>query len=515
MPDGTWSNWAGSLYANPAQLPRPASVADLQAIVRQNQGRTLRAAGTGHSWSPLVPTTDVLIDPTGITDNGRKAWRWQKGDLNLVTFLPSAAWADVRDALTESDPAVPRLFLPTAGVVPSINATGFVAAGCHGTGWAQPTVPDLIYAIEFVGADGQVHVFSEDTTPNEMAAARVSLGMLGLITSITLKVDPMYRLWDQELIKPTADVMGPNPAETGGNVYPAALSRLVTGNDYVELFWFPWSGSGILHPTELDDGYIWVKQWNHTQDPPRDIPAQTPSWEDFVAALVMEQVAENTPVGAPAHWTIPVIEWGLWQSLQQTIQQIEQTNGFVAEAPTVLLYQDKPFPIIDLEIALPIPASGANTWDFSNVVRAWYQVVNAVRAGYPNQVYPLTVCMHARFMQNSQALLSPAYVPAGDATHHCWIEILSAYPKAVPDAAARARMIADYNGLANSIAPTWIAEMHGRPHWAKYWQNLPGIDVAALYPPANLAAFNSLRRSLDPGGMFMNDFLKGLRLFGG
>jgi hypothetical protein len=358
-----------------------------------------------------------------------------------------------------------------------------------------------------------VHVFSEDTTPNEMAAVRVSLGMLGLITSITLKVDPMYRLWDQEVIKATADVMGPNPAETGGTVSPQALSNLVTGNDYVELFWFPWSGSSIVHPTALDDGAIWIKQWNRTPDPPRDIPAEIPSWENYIAALVMEQIAENTPVDAPAHWTIPVLEWAMWQSLQESIQQIEQTNGFVAEAPRVLQYQDNPFPVIDLEIAIPIPSTGANTWDFSNIVRAWYQAVDAVRAAYPHQVYPLTVCLHARFIQHSQALLSAAYEPAGSATHYCWIEVLSAYPKAVADAAARERMIADYSGLVNSIAPTWITEMNGRPHWAKYWQHIPGLDVASRYPPANRAAFDRLRRRLDPDGMFMNDFLKGLNLF--
>jgi hypothetical protein len=77
------------------------------------------------------------------------------------------------------------MYLPTAGVLPSINATGFVAAGCHGTGWDQPTVSDLIYAVDIIGADGQIHTFSEDTTPDDMNTVRVSLGMLGVIAKVS------------------------------------------------------------------------------------------------------------------------------------------------------------------------------------------------------------------------------------------------------------------------------------------------------------------------------------------
>ena len=46
MATQTWENWAGSLYANPLEYLKPTSVADLQNIVNQNQGKIIRAAGT-------------------------------------------------------------------------------------------------------------------------------------------------------------------------------------------------------------------------------------------------------------------------------------------------------------------------------------------------------------------------------------------------------------------------------------------------------------------------------------
>ena len=499
-----WTNWAGSISTIADSLLRPTSVSDLKNIIAGHPEGTIRAVGTGHSWSPLVATSDILVDAKGITENGRKAWRWQKDAMNLVTYLPSARWADVRDVLTDASSPLPLMYLPTAGVLPSINATGFVAAGCHGTGWLQPTVSDLIYAIEIVASDGQVHVFSEDTTPNEMNAVRVNLGALGIISKVTLKVDPMYRLWDQELIVSTAEVMGPNPVSNGGKVDASKLSARVTANDYVELFWFPWSGWELSGT--LDDGSVWVKQFKRTEEEPRNVPPRPPDWQIWLAEFAMELVAEHSPLTT-------TIELGVWQQLTAQIQSIQQTNGFIADAPRVLHYQEDAFSVIDLEIAIPIPSTGTNSWDFTNVVTAWYQAVNYVRDKYQNSVYPLTCCLHARFIKNSQALLSPAYEAAGSNIHYCWIEVLSAYPKAETDPNTREKYIAAYQDLVNTVGPTWIKQLNGRPHWAKYWQNIPGINIKALFPQANLDRFNSLRRQLDPKGMFLNAFLKGLNLF--
>jgi hypothetical protein len=501
--ESEWTNWAGSLSATPNLLFTPTSVSELQNIIQKYQGHTIRAAGTGHSWSPLVVTSDIIIDPTGITENGQKAWRWQKDSLNLVTYLPSARWSDVRDALTDPNNSLPQMYLPTAGVLPSINATGFVASGCHGTGWLQPTVSDLIYAIEIVDSNGTVQVFSEEATPDEMPIVRVSLGTLGIISKVTLKVELMYRLWDQEIISSTADVMGPNPEKHGSKIDPSKLSALITQNEYVELFWFPWSGGLIM-----DDGFIWVKQFNRTEDAPRDIPSQPADWQDFFSKILMEQVAQN-----PTSIIVPASGLLVWAQLKNTIEKVEQTNGFVADAPTVLHYQDYAFPVIDLEIAIPIPQTGPNAWDFTNVVRAWYQVVNDVRHKSLRKAYPVTTCLHARFIKNSQSLLSPAYEPASSNQHYCWIEILSAYPKTETNPDCREQDISAYQDLVNLIGPAWVNNMNGRPHWAKYWQTIPDINIKSLYPQDNLDQFNRLRRQLDPNGMFLNPFLKGLNLF--
>jgi hypothetical protein len=492
-----WSNWAGSLSAVPTEIAKPSNLQEVQDLVRQHRGGTVRAFGTGHSWTPLVVANgQTLVDLSKFTDNGRKAWRWQRDGQNLVTFCPSALWGDVRTALMTTDgTSAPRTYLSTTGALASINATGFVAPGCHGTGWHQQTISDFVYAVEFVGADGETHVFSEDTTPDDMATVRVNLGTLGIITSLTLRVEPLYRLHDDEIIVPTENVMGPNPSKTDGEIRPDNLHKLVTENDYVELFWFP--GSGF-------DGEIWVKKFNRTTDDVRDIPLRPDGWIDQMADTVMGWTAKNTLL-----W--PLVLSQTWKTIKERAGAIQDRGGFVADAPRVLFYADRAFPILDLEVAIPVPSTGPSSWDVSNVVRAWYAALNYA---YKNQgSFPLTTCLHARFTKGSQALLSPAYSTQTE-DRCCWIEILSAYPKSEPSPDVRRATMVPFQRMANAIIPTWVNEMQGRPHWSKYWHTVePKINVKGLYPAENLQTFNTLRRRLDPDGMFLNKFLKDQGMF--
>ncbi len=495
--ENRWTNWAGNLTSVPDEIAHPTSLSDVQDLVKRSAGATMRTIGTGHSFSPLIVNNgETLVEMSHYADGPRRAWRWQNKGLDLVSFLPSAPWSEVRDALTAADPLLPQMYLSSTGALASINATGFVAAGCHGTGWNQQTVSDLVYAVEFVAADGQLHVFSEETTPDDMPAVRVNLGTLGIITKLTLRVEPLYNLHDEEIVTATESVMGPNPAGTGGEIRPQNLHKLVTENDYVELFWFPGSG--------YNNGQIWIKKFNRTQDEPRDIPLRPDGWIDKMATQVMEWTSTH-----PLFWT-PILSLA-WNTIHDRAKAIEAKGGFVAPAPRVMFYADQAFPILDLEVAIPIPQTGQGTWDVGNVVHAWYAALNYAYKFQSD--FPLTTCLHARFTKTSQSLLSPAYSSATE-DRVCWMEILSAYPKSEPDANKRAAAMAPHLAMINAVMPDWIGTRHGRPHWAKNWQYItPHVNMKSLYPAQNLQKFNTLRRQLDPNGVFLNPFLSQQGLF--
>ena len=55
-----WRNWSGHLQANPAGRHVPASEEELQAFLRDTTG-AVRPVGSGHSFTPLVPTDGHLV----------------------------------------------------------------------------------------------------------------------------------------------------------------------------------------------------------------------------------------------------------------------------------------------------------------------------------------------------------------------------------------------------------------------------------------------------------------------
>src|SRR5258708_3335903 len=58
-----WTNWAGTARCRPAFTYYPRYVEDLIQIVHfaQATSRKIRVAATGHSWSALAPTAEILV----------------------------------------------------------------------------------------------------------------------------------------------------------------------------------------------------------------------------------------------------------------------------------------------------------------------------------------------------------------------------------------------------------------------------------------------------------------------
>src|SRR5947209_2482814 len=58
-----WSNWSGSVRCSPVEVVKPRSTGELTKVVREygRAGRHVRVLGSGHSFTPLVQSNDVLI----------------------------------------------------------------------------------------------------------------------------------------------------------------------------------------------------------------------------------------------------------------------------------------------------------------------------------------------------------------------------------------------------------------------------------------------------------------------
>lgn len=65
---GRWTNWAGNQSAEPRQVVAPTSAEELAEVLRQaaERGRTVKAVGSGHSFTAIASADDgVLVRPEG------------------------------------------------------------------------------------------------------------------------------------------------------------------------------------------------------------------------------------------------------------------------------------------------------------------------------------------------------------------------------------------------------------------------------------------------------------------
>src|SRR5215467_3267098 len=149
----TWINWGRTAQCTPEFTFYPQCVEDLFQIVRfaRATGWKIRVDGTGHSWSALVPTNDVLVC----------IHRLNKVEMDLsdeshprVVVESSATVKQVNDVLEQYGYA-----LPLNVVLESVRFGGLIATGSHGSGWNNPTLSDLVSSIEIITATGELRKF--------------------------------------------------------------------------------------------------------------------------------------------------------------------------------------------------------------------------------------------------------------------------------------------------------------------------------------------------------------------
>jgi len=184
---GIWTNWVGNQACAPRHVARPASEAEVRRLVSgaAAQRLTVRVAGAGHSFTPIVPTDGVLLDLAGLD--------------GIVGIEPGARRVTVRGGTRIAELGDPLwdagLTLVNMGDIDSQALAGALATGTHGTGITLPSFSGSLRAARLVTASGEVLEIGGDR--DLLRAARVSIGMLGVATELTLEVTGAYLLHER------------------------------------------------------------------------------------------------------------------------------------------------------------------------------------------------------------------------------------------------------------------------------------------------------------------------------
>jgi FAD-linked oxidoreductase len=214
----SWRNWSGTESATGVEVLRPSSVDELAAMVKlaAAHGKQLKAAGAGHSFTGCATPAQVLVRLDGlgaITRADRETGR--------VTVGAGTGLRRLNAGLASFDLAMANL-----GDIDRQTVSGAISTGTHGTGARLGGLATQVIGLDLVTADGSVLSCSVEENPDTFAAARVAVGALGVIASLTLQCVPAFLLRAQELPLPLPEVLD-------------GFDELAEGNDHFEFYWFP------------------------------------------------------------------------------------------------------------------------------------------------------------------------------------------------------------------------------------------------------------------------------------
>lgn len=225
-----WSNWSGLHQATPAALDTPAGEDELAALLAGSR-EPVRAVGSSHSFTPLVPTPGRIVALDRLS--------------GLVSVDKAAMTATVRAGTRL---AVLAQALDAQGLalrnLPDVDVqtfAGAIATGTHGTGATLGALHDDVVAMRLVTAEGRIVEIDATHNPDALAAARVSLGSLGIATQLALRVVPAFALQRRVWLQPTEDLLAVAPA-------------LAAQRRHFELFVLPFTGYAAAVAHDVYDG---------------------------------------------------------------------------------------------------------------------------------------------------------------------------------------------------------------------------------------------------------------------
>jgi L-gulono-1,4-lactone dehydrogenase len=226
-----WSNWAGEQTCEPVAIEAPASLGELSETVGRaaEQDRRIRVSGSGHSFTGCALTDDVMIRLDRLTrpldfDSGSGLFKVEGG----------AVLHDLNRMLDERGVAFENL-----GDIDRQTVAGSISTGTHGTGERFQSISAQVTALELVTADGSV-VTVDETDLDLLRAARVGIGALGVIYSVTVRTVPAYRLSRLDSPKPLAETL-------------ERLDELNAGVDHFEFYVFPHTEVALCRESRRTD----------------------------------------------------------------------------------------------------------------------------------------------------------------------------------------------------------------------------------------------------------------------
>lgn len=274
-------NWSENVEYLASSVAHPGSVEELaELVVGATAAKTrAKALGTRHSFTRVADTSGLQINTSKLDVSVLV-------DHAAMTATVPGGWTygAVAAALEAEGVALANM-----GSLPHISLAGGTATGTHGSGDTNQILAAAISGLELVAADGSVRTL--DRSNPELAAVAVGLGAFGIITTMTLDVEPSYLIRQDIYRQTTWDVVLENLDEILASAYSVNL-HCHYGTEEFRTIWE--KSRATANAPDVPDVAWGAERWDTIEiDGDRLNPATIPGpWN--------ERLPHFTPQGEPS-----------------------------------------------------------------------------------------------------------------------------------------------------------------------------------------------------------------------
>jgi L-gulonolactone oxidase len=282
-----------------------------------------------------------------------------------------------------------------------------------------------IHSFRLIDSRGVIHTASATENKDLFDAGRVGVGALGIITTITLKAEPLWKMKKTTLSYSFSQLM-------------TDLPTLLTTYERLQWSWTPYT--------------------------------------DSASVLIREDVPLDTPL-VPAS-----PDGGCWSTTQSTTNCTDLSYKTLTDSEARYAARE-----IYTEMEMFIPAEHVQA-----AVKDFVAFMDSIRSQHDESI---VLSAMVRYVKGDDILLSPAY--GRDTAVMSFIAL------------GDSEKTADYNEFeryARGLEELCERKYQGRPHWGKV--NYAVSSYLQTAYNETFSKFNAVRKSVDPSGMFMNDYLR-------
>lgn len=237
----TIRNWGRSWKSKPKEVKYPSSEDEVIALIKEanDTGRKVRVVGSAHSWTHLVPAEDILVSLDQM-----------QGLINLdKENMFAEVWAGTKLHVLFHVLHQHGFAVINQGDIDVQSIAGALSTGTHGTGKDFSTLATMLEEVTLITGSGEKLVLNESTDKDMFKAAQVSLGSLGIITRMKLRIIPTYKLEYVSKVGKLEDAV-------------ENFDQYLNENRNFEFYWFPHTDLvqlKIVNKTDapIKDGGFW------------------------------------------------------------------------------------------------------------------------------------------------------------------------------------------------------------------------------------------------------------------